>query len=70
MQDSVDIENHNTQFKSLIEDSPLAVYTTNEHGHLAFYNRAAVHILGRTPVLGEDVWHTFLRVYHPDGRPM
>jgi PAS domain S-box-containing protein len=70
MQDSVDIENHNTQFKSLIEDSPLAVYTTNEHGHLAFYNRAAVHILGRTPVLGEDVWHTFLRVYYPDGRPM
>jgi len=70
MQDSIDIENNNKQFKSLLEDSPLAVYTTNEHGHLVFYNRAAVHILGRTPVLGEDIWHTFLRVFHPDGRPM
>lgn len=70
MQDSVDIGHDNKQFKSLIENSPLAVYTTNQHGHLVFYNRVAVHILGRTPILGEDVWHTFLGVYHPDGRPM
>jgi PAS domain S-box-containing protein len=70
MQDSIDIDKDNKQFRSLLEDSPLAVYTTNEHGQLVFYNRAAVHIFGRTPVLGEDVWHTFLRVYHPDGRPM
>jgi PAS domain S-box-containing protein len=70
MQDSIDIETQNNQFKSLLEASPLAVYTSDQHGHLTFFNQAAVHILGMTPVLGKDLWSGEWKMYFPDGRPM
>ena len=70
MQDSIDIETQNNQFKSLLEASPLAVYTSDQHGHLTFFNQAAVHILGMTPVLGADLWSGQWKMYFPDGRPM
>lgn len=70
MQDYIDVDNENKQFKSILEDSPLAVYTNDQNGHLTFYNNAAVHIWGRSPVLGEDIWAGPLKVYYPDGRPM
>jgi len=70
MQDSIDIETQNNQFKSLLEASPLAVYTSDQHGHLTFFNQATVHILGMTPVLGADLWSGQWKMYFPDGRPM
>lgn len=70
MRDSIDIEHNKNQFKSLLESSPLAVYTSDQHGHLTFYNQAAVQILGLIPVLGEELWSGEWKMYYPDGRPM
>lgn len=70
MQDLIDIDSENRKFKLLIEDSPLAVYTSDQHGQLTYYNQAAVHIWGRSPVLGEDLRSGPWQVYYPDGRPM
>lgn len=70
MQDSIDIEHKDNQFQSLLEASPLAVYTSDMHGHLTFFNQAAVEIWGITPVLGEDLWAGNWKMYYPDGRPM
>ncbi len=70
MQDYIDIDNKNRQFQSLLEDSPLAVYTSDQHGHLTFFNQAAVQIWGVIPVLAEDLWLGPWKIYYPDGRPM
>lgn len=70
MQDFVDIEKKNKQYQSLIEDSPLAVYTSDQHGHLTYFNRAAVQLWGRVPVMGEDLWSGPWKIHFPDGRPM
>jgi PAS domain S-box-containing protein len=70
MQDFVDIENKNKQYQSLIEDSPLAIYTSDQRGHLTYFNRAAVQLWGRVPVMGEDLWSGPWKIHFPDGRPM
>ncbi len=70
MQDSIDIDTNNKQFKSLLDESPLAVYTSDQHGHLTFFNRAAALLWGRPPIIGEDLWTGPWEIFHPDGRPM
>lgn len=70
MQDFVDIERKNKQYQSLIENSPLAIYTSDQHGHLTFLNKAAVQLWGRTPNIGEDLWVGPWKIHAPDGRPM
>ncbi len=70
MQDFIDVDNENKQYKSLLEDSPLAVYTTDQYGYLTFYNAATVHILGRSLILGESLLSAPWKVYYPNGRPM
>jgi PAS domain S-box-containing protein len=54
----------------LLEALPAAVYTTDAAGYLTFYNRAAIDLAGRTPVLGVDRWCVTWRLCWPDGRPM
>eukprot|EP01118_Nematostelium_gracile_P019272 TRINITY_DN8885_c0_g1_i1.p1 TRINITY_DN8885_c0_g1~~TRINITY_DN8885_c0_g1_i1.p1 ORF type:complete len:663 (+),score=83.77 TRINITY_DN8885_c0_g1_i1:1859-3847(+) len=70
MQDFVDIDKKNKQYQSLIEDSPLAIYTSDQDGRLTYFNPAAVQLWGRAPVMGEDFWSGPWRIHFPDGRPM
>ncbi len=70
MQDFVDIDKKNKQYQSLIEDSPLAIYTSDQDGRLTYFNSAAVQLWGRVPVMGEDFWSGPWRIHFPDGRPM
>lgn len=70
MQDFVDIDKKNKQYQSLIEDSPLAIYTSDQDGRLTYFNPAAVQLWGRVPVIGEDFWSGPWRIHFPDGRPM
>lgn len=57
-------------FRQLLEALPAAVYTTDATGRITFFNRAAIELWGRQPVLGEDQWCGSWRLYWPDGRPM
>lgn len=70
MQDFVDIDKKNKQYQSLIEDSPLAIYTSDQDGRLTYFNPAAVQLWGRVPVIGEEFWSGPWRIHFPDGRPM
>lgn len=47
----------------------VAVYVTDRHGVITFYNDAAADFWGRRPALGES-WCGSLRLYWPDGRLM
>ncbi|WP_310358442.1 PAS domain-containing sensor histidine kinase [Paraburkholderia strydomiana] len=55
--------------RELLEALPAAVYTTDAHGRITFYNKAAVQMAGRTPVAG-DHWCVTWRLFWPDGRPL
>jgi PAS domain S-box-containing protein len=46
---------------------PVAIYTTDAKGYLTYYNKAAIALWGREPVLGQEQWNGAVRILHPDG---
>lgn len=52
--------------RNLLEAMPAAVYTTDAEGRIAFFNKAAVEMAGRTPQIGEK-WCVTWRLYRTDG---
>ena len=57
-------------FFQIVQDLPVAVYSTDAAGRITFYNEATASLWGRRPKLGEDWWCGSLRLYWPDGTPM
>lgn len=47
-----------------------AIYTTDAHGWLTFYNDAAAELWGYRPELGRTRWCGCWRSYRPDGTPV
>ena len=56
--------------RDALDALPVAIYTTDAAGRITYYNQAAVDLVGRRPVLGEDQWCVTWRLYWPDGTPM
>jgi PAS domain S-box-containing protein len=54
-------------FRQVLDALPAAVYTTDAQGRVTYYNRAAVELAGREPVIGSDAWCVTWRLYKPDG---
>lgn len=54
-------------FRQVLDALPAAVYTTDRNGRITYYNRAAVDLAGREPVIGSDEWCVTWRLYTPDG---
>ena len=65
----VALRDSEARYRHLIESLPVAFYATDGHGRLLVYNKAAVELWGRTPVLGEDRWSGAWKAYTPDGIP-
>jgi len=57
-------------FRQIVEELPIALYTTDAAGRITYFNKAAVALWGRTPELGEELWCGSWRLFWPDGRPM
>src|SRR5271166_4328214 len=57
-------------FRQIVQNLPVAVYSTDAAGRITFYNDAAASLWGRRPELGEDWWCGSWRLFWPDGRPM
>ena len=53
--------------KQLIQALPVAVYTCNVEGYIQFYNKAAVDIWGREPIIGKDLWCGSWRILQLNG---
>jgi PAS domain S-box-containing protein len=58
------------QLKELLAAIPAAIYTTDVHGKITYFNEAAVALAGRTPTLGSDKWCVTWKLYRPDGTPL
>jgi PAS domain S-box-containing protein len=57
-------------FFQIVQNLPVAVYSTDAAGRITFYNDAAASLWGRHPKLGQDWWCGSWRLYWPDGTPM
>ncbi|HYZ48050.1 MAG TPA: PAS domain S-box protein [Sphingomonas sp.] len=56
--------------QDLLNALPVAVYTTDRQGRLAYFNEAAATFAGRRPRLGVDEWCVTWKLYWPDGTPL
>jgi diguanylate cyclase (GGDEF)-like protein/PAS domain S-box-containing protein len=57
-------------FSDVLEHLPACVYMTDPEGRITYFNRAAVAMAGREPVLGEDRWCVTHRLLTMDGAPL
>jgi PAS domain S-box-containing protein len=55
------------QFHQILDNLPVAVYTTDEAGTITHFNPAAAELAGRTPEIGKDKWCVTFRLFNPDG---
>ena len=58
------------EMRQILEALPAAVYTTDARGKITYFNRAAVELAGREPVIGEDEWCVTIQLFTPDGQPL
>lgn len=56
--------------RTVMQNSPVAIYWTDADGRVLAYNPAATRLWGRSPKAGEERWCGSHRLFHPDGRPM
>jgi PAS domain S-box-containing protein len=44
------------RYKQVVQNLPLAIYTTDRDGTITLYNEPAAELWGRRPVIGRDLW--------------
>lgn len=59
-----------TDYKSLVDELPAAVYTCDMNGYLTSYNKAATILWGQHPTIGGALWSGSLKLYNPSGLPL
>ncbi|WP_246683397.1 PAS domain S-box protein [Mesorhizobium sp. B2-1-3A] len=65
-----EISRREDQFHQIFDSLPVAIYTTDRHGKISYYNRAAAELAGREPEIGKDEWCVTFRLFTPDGKPL
>ena len=55
---------------AILQSLPVAVYTTDAAGRIAFYNEAAAQLWGVRPELGKSEFCGSWKMYWPDGTPL
>ena len=58
------------RYRGLIESVGVAVYATDAHGYITYYNEEAAALWGRRPEPGEKRWCGSAKVFWADGTPM
>jgi PAS domain S-box-containing protein len=54
--------------RQILDSLPVAIYTTDQHGTITYFNRAA-ELAGREPEVGKDKWCPF-KLFTPDGKEL
>lgn len=61
------LEASERRYRELIQNLPIAIYTTDLKGRIELYNQAAVDLWGCEPRLNEDLWCGNTAMYTADG---
>jgi PAS domain S-box-containing protein len=56
--------------RSVLDELPVPVYTTDADGAVTYWNQACVDFVGRQPRLGEDRWCVTWHLYTTSGTPL
>jgi PAS domain S-box-containing protein len=59
-----------SDWRSVLDELPAPIYTTDSEGAVTYWNRACIELAGRVPQLGEDRWCVTWRIYTTDGERM
>lgn len=57
-------------WRCVLDELPLPVYTTDANGAVTYWNQACVDFAGRQPQLGDDRWCVTWQLYTTSGDPM
>src|SRR6185312_11786280 len=57
-------------YRKLVTDLPVSLYTCDADGHILLYNQAAVRLWGRVPQPEIEKWNGAFRLYKADGSPL
>ena len=58
------------RLNDLLSAIPAAIYTTDAHGRITYFNDKAAELAGRKPTIGSDEWCVTWKLYRPDGTPL
>lgn len=64
------MDQNDARFHQILDALPVAVYTTDAAGKIAYYNQAAAELAGREPKIGEDEWCVTFRLFTADGQEL
>jgi PAS domain S-box-containing protein len=53
--------------RAILDALPAAIYATDAHGRIIYYNEAAAELWGARPELGKSEWCGSWKLYRPDG---
>lgn len=56
--------------RSMLDELPVPIYTTDATGAVTYWNRACVEFAGREPELGQDRWCVTWKLYTTTGEPL
>ena len=64
------IEESKQEYVHMIQNLPVAIYTCDAEGKILLYNKAALELWGRYPVLDTDAWCGSWKIYDNDSTPI
>jgi PAS domain S-box-containing protein len=65
-----EFRNRELTYREILEDLPVAIYTTDLEGRITYHNAASVELAGRRPELGVDKWCIAWKLYTEAGAPL
>lgn len=64
------LEESERRYLNLIQNLPVAVYTTDAEGRMLLYNKAAIELWGVAPELGQVFYSEAVQVFTPEGQAL
>ena len=70
VQTKAELKRKDNVFHQVLDALPAAVYMTDAHGKITYYNKAAADLAGREPEIGKDEWCVTFRLFGLDGKEL
>ena len=67
---AIRVKDSEKQYYDLIQSLPAAIYTCDSEGKILLYNKAAVELWGREPVVGKESWCGSWKMYNNHNEPI
>ncbi|TGP85994.1 MULTISPECIES: PAS domain S-box protein [unclassified Mesorhizobium] len=65
-----ELRQKDSTYHQILDALPVAIYTTDAHGTITYYNRAASNLAGREPEIGKDKWCVTFKLFTLDGKEL